>query len=422
MAYSTEPPRDIGLEDTRVSNLFILDILPDIPDGDFVKVYLYASLCARENLYLTHTELAGRIGLPVEKVLAAWRYFESRRIVRRRPKTEGDETLFDVEFLDIRGMRYASQSGPSAASQAEAGGVLKDEELRVLFNDIATLTGAPKLSGDDVLKIGSWISEWGATPAVILGAFRYGQSAKGVTRTNYIGRIVREWAEKGLRTEEDVAEALAETDARYGVYKQLMEALGLRYKSVTEAEKQKFDLWLDVYGYTPDELLEKAKNKTAGAGNALRYLEGILRKEQEKKAGGDPAAAGGASSGLAGRNEYYRRIREKNRREADAHLEEVYGAAPKIEEVDDALLALNLEKMRLVTSNARDKERLYARLEGEIDEKTAERVRLLELAGFAADYTDVKYDCGKCEDTGIVLGTGASCDCQAAPDSRVLEP
>ncbi|MDR1816301.1 MAG: DnaD domain protein [Clostridiales Family XIII bacterium] len=411
MGISAEAPKDPRLEDTPVSNIFLLDILPDLPDGDFARVYVYALMCVRQGIFLTHSELAERLALPVDKVLAAWRYFEGRRIVRKLPKTPGDETQFDVEFVDLRGLMYAKAAAPTEGAAAAAKAALGDEELRRLGEEVAKIAGTPSFGASDIVQIRKWVEEWGAAPETVVCAFRYGRDVKGVTRTNYIAKIVREWADKGLRTEDEVAAWLAESDARHGFYKDIMEALGLGFKTVTEAERKVFDRWLDTYGYAPAEILEKAREKTAGAANALKYLDGILKKEQDKKAGGGKGGTGAGGGGMSARAAHYRDVQAKNRAEAEAHRAEVYAAAPAVKVLDDEIIALNMEQVKLVTSSAKNKEDAWARLERSIAAKASERAALLEKAGFAADYTDLKYDCRKCEDTGVVLGSGASCDC-----------
>jgi len=417
MGYAVEPPRDKRLEATGVSNIFLLDILPDVPDGDFVKVYLYALMCCQQGEYLTHSELAARLSLPVEKVLAAWRYFESRAVVRKAAKTPGDETHFDVTFADLRGLMYAKAQGPSQAAKAAAG-ALRDGTLATLAEQVAALTGDPAFGAGDVQQIRKWLEDWGATPEAVLGAYRYGIETRGVARTSYVGKIVREWTDKGIRTEADVAGPPPEVDARHAFYKELMEALGIGYKSVTDAEKRVFDRWTDEYGYAPAELVEKAKEKTAGTGNALKYLDAILKKERAKAAGGEGGGAGAGSgrgglggAGLGERAAYYKRVRERNAAEADARLAEAYEMAPGLKALDEELVALNMESVKLVTSSMADKKGAWERLEAEVAEKKAARVKMLEAAGLPADYTALHYDCKRCEDTGFVIGTGASCDC-----------
>ena len=69
-------------------------------------------------------------------------------------------------------------------------------------------------------------------------------------------------------------------DSRSAVHKKLMEALDLSYDAITETEENKFNLWLDDYGYSPKQLLEHAE-KAAGIRDKMKYLEGIIRKERD---------------------------------------------------------------------------------------------------------------------------------------------
>ena len=425
MAYSTGKIIDINLEDTAIPNLFIMDYMPDVPDGDFVKVYIYAYMCCRQGIALTHAELADRAGVELEKVLAAWRYFAGRRIVKITPQAPGDETHFDVEFIDVKGMLYAKEPhnrggahswGSDSEGDYEGDSVsvksLSDPELAALFKKLAVICGAPTIDGGDAQLIISWLEEEGATAEIVEAAYLFCRDERGETGVRYVGKVVREWAGKGLKTTEDVREYRARTDARSAVHKKLMEALGMRYSIITKAEEDKFNLWIDDYGYTPEQLLELSK-KTAGVGNKLRYLGGIIRKEREAE-GKDTGAGAGAGAkgrnGLKDRNEYYRQVRQQNEDAAAARLEEAYTAAPALKKIDDETAALNMELVKTLTSGMADKKGAIDRLNDEISGMSARRKEALAEGGFAPDYTDVSYNCPRCRDTGI-LENGVSCDC-----------
>ena len=412
MTYSIEKPRNINLEDTAVPNLFITDFMPDVPDGDYVKVYLFAYMCCRQGIALTHTELADRIGLSPAKVLAAWRYFEDRRIVKLFPQAPGDEGHFDVEFVDVKGMLYAGeQRGKTGEYEKNGVGALSDPSLAALFRKIAGICGSPSIDGSDAQLIITWIEENGATPEIIEFAYLFCRDERGETGVKYVGKVVREWAGKGLKTVKDVRDHRAKTDARSAVHKQLMEALGLKYSVITAAEEKKFNLWIDDYGYTPERLLELA-DKTAGVGNKLRYLGGIIRKERESEGKGTDADSGKKSSRsvMKERNDYYREAQRKNEEAAAARLEEVYGAVPAVKQTDGEIAMLNIELVKTLTSGMKDKQSAIKRLNKEIEDAVSRRKDLLTAAGFAQGYTDMQYGCLKCRDTGI-LENGASCDC-----------
>jgi len=412
MAYYIERTRNANLEDTAIPNLFITDFMPDVPDGDFVKVYIYAYMCCRQGVTLTHTELAERLGLELPKVLAAWSYFSERRIVRLRHTGASSETRFDVEFVDVKGMLYSKEkpTDRNGASYVSREGSLSDPALTALFQNIAVLIGAPSVDGGDAQRILSWVDEDGATPEVIEFAYQFCREERGEKGAKYVEKIVKEWTGKGLRTKEDVRDYRAKTDARSAVHKKLMEALGLRYVVITKAEEKTFNLWLDDYGYTPERLLELAE-KTEGVGNKLKYLGGIIRKEREAAGkGGAPVSGANNRRGMAERSEYYRKKREKNEEMTAARLEEAYRAVPEMKTADDEITTLNAELIGILTTTMTDKESAVGRLNKEIKAAAARRKKLLKEGGFAEDHTDIKYDCPKCNDTGV-LDNGTSCDC-----------
>ena|GEM_PF-1751924 len=417
MTYSIEKSRNANLEDTAIPNLFITDFMPDVPDGDFVKVYIYAYMCCRQGIALTHTELAERLGLELSKVLLAWQYFSERRIVKLGPQPFGDERHFDIEFVDVKGVMYGGdkardRAGASGRGRADG---LGDPALAALFQKIAAIRGDAALDGGDAQRISGWLDEYGATPEIIEFAWLFCRDERGEKGAKYVEKIVKEWAGKGLRTVSEVRDYRAKTDARSAVHKKLMEALGLRYNVITAAEERKFNLWIDDYGYTPGRLLELAE-KTEGVGNKMKYLGGIIRKEREAEGKTDEAGAGAGArktrGGMKDRNEYYRKTRIRNEDAAAARLEEVYASAPAVKEADEEISRLNMELVNILTSGMKDKKSAVDRLNREIAAAAAHRKDCLEAAGFAPDYTDVKYGCERCRDTGI-LENGTSCDCFA---------
>jgi hypothetical protein len=110
------------------------------------------------------------------------------------------------------------------------------------------------------------------------------------------------------------------------------------------------------------------------------------------------------------RNEYYRRVRQKNEDTAAAHLQEVYSAVPAAKKTDDEIAALNMDLVKTLTSGMREKQGAVDRLNREILDAIARRKELLTKAGFSPDYTDILCDCPRCHDKGI-LENGASCAC-----------
>ena len=406
MAYYIETPLNSNLEDTAIPNLFITDYLPDAPDGDFVKIYIYAYMCCRQGIALTHTELASRLGLMPEKVIAAWRYFSDRRIVRLVPQTPGDELHFDVEFVDVKGALF----GGNGHTKVAGGGTarpLSDPALAALFQRIAVIQGAPSMDGSDMKRVISWIEDFGATPEIIEFAFSFCAEERGEKNINYVGKVVKEWAEKELKTVAAVREYRAGHDARSGIHKQLMEAFGLRYSVITASEEKLFNYWLDECGYTVSDILDRSE-KAVGISNKLKYVAGIIRNETESKPKGDGSY--GTRTAQKDRSDFYLRTRQENEAAAAARLEEVYAALPEAKEADEEKVRLNMEIAKTLASLMPDKQSALDRLNKEVEANRKRRTELLAAAGFAADYTEIHHTCPRCRDTGL-LENGEVCPC-----------
>ncbi len=105
----------------------------------------------------------------------------------------------------------------------------------------------------------------------------------------------------------------------------------------------------------------------------------------------------------------YREKYQKARRNADMRADEVYLRVPKVKEIDIALSRTALDIMSALSSGKESADAALARVRARNAELMEERGRLLVQAGYPADYTDVRYDCSKCDDSGYV--DGKMCEC-----------
>ncbi len=104
--------------------------------------------------------------------------------------------------------------------------------------------------------------------------------------------------------------------------------------------------------------------------------------------------------------EDYKRIREefaekhkKVRADADARTMEIHALLPDVFEIDKKLSHTALDIMSIIRSGNVD-EGIRAIRERN-DELLAQRAALLKAAGYPENYTDVRYECSKCMDTGF---------------------
>ncbi len=100
-------------------------------------------------------------------------------------------------------------------------------------------------------------------------------------------------------------------------------------------------------------------------------------------------------------------IRLRNER-----LDEVYKKVPQVAEVDREISKMGNEMVQLILSEPSRADEFLKMVKEKLLELKKERVSELRLAGFSSDYTDMKYNCARCEDTGIL--NGEECECYKA--------
>ena len=105
----------------------------------------------------------------------------------------------------------------------------------------------------------------------------------------------------------------------------------------------------------------------------------------------------------------YREKYQRARRSADMRAEEIYARIPEVKEIDIALSRTALEIMSAISNGKENAEEALARVRTRNASLMEKRGALLKAAGYTEDYTDVRYDCEKCGDSGYV--DGKMCEC-----------
>ena len=108
------------------------------------------------------------------------------------------------------------------------------------------------------------------------------------------------------------------------------------------------------------------------------------------------------------RNEFETKY-QRARGEAEARTFEVHALIPEIVEIDRVLSGTGMDIMAVIGSADPDKEGQVKRLEQRNNELIARRNALLVAHGFTEDYTDVRYDCPACGDTGYTESGMCAC-------------
>lgn len=99
----------------------------------------------------------------------------------------------------------------------------------------------------------------------------------------------------------------------------------------------------------------------------------------------------------------------KARQEADNRRQEIYARIPEARQIDSLLAGTGKEIMRIITSGKEGTEEKIATLRERNGKLLAQRAELLSKSGYPEDYSDIRYECDKCADSGYA--DGKMCEC-----------
>lgn len=248
---------DLG--ELGVENIFISDIMPSA-SGTHVKVYLmglYLSKSDEASYRMSNRALATMLGLPLQDIVESWRYWEKQGIVLCHDQGVADE--FDVEFLSLRALYI--ENNFTQKNQIHLPKVVSTPDKKEknafsrLYRDIEHIIGG-SLNGSDYRIIGDLYTNYYPDHEIITFAYDWCYNVRGLKTSKSVKSIVSGWIKGGLYTLEDIKTSIDATDERYGIYKDILKAMGLSFRLPNQAEKEAIDLWLDVYKITQKDLLE----------------------------------------------------------------------------------------------------------------------------------------------------------------------
>jgi len=400
MAFSVESAAEFYLLDTKLENIFINEFMTAAP-GDYVKVYLLSLMYADSGVAIDNAGVAKQLAFEEEDVLKAWNYWESLGVIRKKHKDSNDKFHYDVEFLRIKEQLYGKKPKGKNGAEGKLPLILNDTALKHLFKSVEGITGRP-LGGKEPAEIISWIDDYGASPDVIAYAYAYCVKDKKKDSYKYVGAVVKEWMSKQLCDVRQIENHLQEVDERHFLYKRVLKAMGFS-RNATEAEKAIMDVWFGEMGLTLEKVLE-ACGKTSGISNPnFNYVDSVLKNRQGgRQAGHEKAGSHGVKAiSIADIYRYYDMIRKQAEGDAAAKREEVYLKVPGVKEIDEELKVCVMGISKAMVSGNPDKKQQAAKYQNNAQKLSDQKAELLLKSGYSPDYTETKYRCDICKDSGI---------------------
>ncbi len=398
--------KDFYLLTTDVENIFINEYMPAAP-GDYVKVYFYALLYAKQGLEMTHENLARELGMSSETVDEAWNYWAKMgavKIVNRR--SEAAMLGYDIEFVNLRELMYSGMfsagGGPIQTTQAEepaeerqkefsafnAEDILCRDNMQEVFSFAENLKGRP-LSAKEMKSIASWHDDYGIDEDLIKKAVEY-CFERDKTSIRYLEAVIREWHELGIKTAEEADVHTEKLTKRFGDYKRIMYALGIVNRTASDGEKKIIDRWLDEMGFSMERILDACQRTVGIANPNVNYVNRILENWKKDAAvyGRDVNKKTTVTQAVL--NKYYDYLRQEAERKAQERREKVYSELPRLAEIDDSLKDLGSRLSRAVLGGKAGETEEIKRLTALLEQ---ERAILLTENNYPMDFTDIHYLC-----------------------------
>lgn len=403
---------ELYLLDTQVENVFISEYMAGAP-GEYVKVYLFALMYGVAEHYMDNETIAKQLSMADEDVLKAWSYWEALGVIEKHLEDPKDKFNYTVEFVNLRELLYGKQKKKTkekTTTDNEIQSKLVNVDIKEMYSSIEKITGR-LLGGKEPISILSWMEDFGASPETIIYAYSYCKNNRKKDAVGYVGTIVKDWAEKNLKTKEEVEAHLQEVDNTHYLYKRVMKALGFN-RNATEQEKRLMDTWFNEMGYKLDRVLD-ACGKTSGISNPnINYVNKILKNWNEESGSGKGTGTSGDGKSVNASTvfRYYDVIREKAEADASDRRKQVYDVLPEIKEIDQQVRSLGMKLSKVMVSGADNAKEQLQKFKVKIDALGEEKAFKLTENNFPVDYMEIRYKCDICKDTGT-NDMGERCSC-----------
>ncbi len=250
---------------TPVENMFITEYMLRAP-GDFVKVYLYGlMLCYHPAQRMSVAAMARDLDQTEEDVMRAFKYWAREGLVRQI----GDNPV-RFAFVNLKQMTLTRAENPG-------------EQLynRHFTEEIRRILDKQTVGDNDYKTIFDWVDVLELPEEVVLMLLQTERqsSTTGRVSMKIADRRALEWAQRGVKTVEDVEKIVLIGKEREGQLRKLLARLGQR-RAPSEDEKAMYTKWVDDWGFTPEAVQEACRETTKGT-PTMAYLDGILLRQHQ---------------------------------------------------------------------------------------------------------------------------------------------
>ncbi len=294
MGFIRKAP-SIDLGETSIENIFI-DVYMPMANGTYVKVYLLAykyALDADKNTEVNNATIAKQLNIPLEDVLAAWDFWESKQIIKKHSPQNEEDPNYTVEFVSLKQLFIDNNYRPQLLQRAKEPDLehsLTTKDLveanqipliKEMFLDINKIINRPLVPNEKRVIL-EWFNNYNVDPALIVKAFSYCKHKKNIKNVNYVGGVIRNWYDQGISTLDQLQEHLIRQGERYGLYDRVYKALGFHFRDPAESDMKIMDQWADTFQLSMEVILKACEAASKTANPNIKYIDSILTSWHHK--------------------------------------------------------------------------------------------------------------------------------------------
>lgn len=270
---------------TLIANDFIDDYMIQA-NGEFVKVYLFLLRHLDDPCQtLTISMIADCLNNTEKDILRAFRYWESVGLLKLEKDSEGRISGLELHKEPVPALAVSAAPSPHTEEKVSPKKAIPLDSLRaqkelksLLF--VAEQYLGKTLTKTDVDAITYFYNELGMSASLIeyLIESCVENNHKSI---RYIQKVAISWAEAGITT---VEEAKSQSVNYNKNCYTILNAFGIRNRSVADFELTYIRKWTEDFGFTLDIILE-AVNRTISATHqpSFEYADSILEKWKDKQ-------------------------------------------------------------------------------------------------------------------------------------------
>lgn len=265
--------KDLGY--TIIENIFINDFMPSA-DGAFVKVYLMGLKLLQENKgdSIREKNLADILGMTESDIKRAYKYWSDLQIVE--VENEGEENIYS--YVNLKEL-YIDNIWNVVPVQNDVSDLLDNSRVAEFFANIEFYL-RKSISSSEKMNIYNWTSIYNMPLFMIEEAFYFASEIRGVYAIKYVEKIVLNWADKNIRTLEDLDEYNRTHEEKYFRYNKIMKAIGLSKKEFNKYDFEMINSWYDDFS---DEMIMEATSKVVNVKSpSVAYVNGVIDNWRKK--------------------------------------------------------------------------------------------------------------------------------------------